>query len=235
MSRAKWTIDEVGIELMRETEVNANQMTDDEFSRLKENVRISGLSSAIACFKDEANTYHIISGNHRYKACKALGYASLPVIWADEADLTRDEIIAIQLSHNSVHGSDDKNILKKLMQEIEDVKFKDFSFINIDELENEDGVDPEIIPLSEHYSVGLVLYRQDMDALDELLETESEMSATNQLVLMINGDDTEDAFLDAMQEVRRAYEIKSTSVAFSKILELAMEAKTNGETDEDTD
>jgi hypothetical protein len=74
-----------------------------------------------------------------------------------------------------------------------------------------------------------------MDALDELLETESEMSATNQLVLMINGDDTEDAFLDAMQEVRRAYEIKSTSVAFSKILELAMEAKTNGETDEDTD
>ena len=45
----KWKIAEVEVTQLVETEVNANEMTDEEYQRLVENVRITGgLSSAIS-------------------------------------------------------------------------------------------------------------------------------------------------------------------------------------------
>jgi len=38
---------------------------------------------------------------------------------------------------------------------------------------------------------------------------------------MVNGDQVEDEFLDMITKTKTEYNIKSTSIAFSKILELA--------------
>jgi len=221
----KWKTKTVPIEDIAPTEVNANRMDEASFQRLVDNISKSGLSSSIACYKrTDDGKYVIISGNHRYKACVSLGYSTLTIIYADEEDMTKDEILAVQLSHNSLHGSDDKGILRKLFDEIESIDFKEFSNISVDDFKPISIDSVSIVPLSEHYRVGLILYKRDMEALAELFDLVEEELAISETVFLADGETLTDDFITAMTEVKKQYAIKSTSIAFSKILELAASA-----------
>ena len=112
---SKWKFETINTKDILNAELNANRMTDEEMAKLIKNIQKSGgLSSAITCYKRADGKFVIISGHHRFKACVKLNFVQVPVIYALESDLTKDEIIALQLSHNSLHGSDDKGILKRL-------------------------------------------------------------------------------------------------------------------------
>lgn len=223
----KWKVKEVELNEIITTEVNANQMTDKEFDKLVDNIRKTGLSSMIACYKrEEDGKYVIISGNHRFKACLKLGYSKLNILYANEKELEKDEIIALQLSHNSLHGQDDKGILKRLFDEIQSIDFKEFAHIDIADLQiDSDVFSATFVPISEHYSVGLILYKKDIDNLGSLLELVEGMRKTNEYVILADGDKTQDDFINAIDTAKKDYEIKSTGVAFSKILEMAMAQK----------
>jgi hypothetical protein len=145
----------------------------------------------------------------------------LNVLYADEKDLTQDEIIAVQLSHNSLHGSDDKGILKRLFDEIGNIDWKEVAHISVDDLEVEDMFSGSIVPVSEHYRVGLVLYSKDMDLINELFEIVKVENETSDMVILADGDKSEDEFLDTITQVKTEFDIKSVSIAFGKILELA--------------
>jgi hypothetical protein len=217
----KWKVKEVDIKDIEGTEINANSMSKKNFTKLCKNIEKSGLSSMIACYLRKDGKYVIISGNHRYKACVTLGYSKLNVLYADEKDLTQDEIIAVQLSHNSLHGSDDKGILKRLFDEIGNIDWKEVAHISVDDLEVEDMFSGSIVPVSEHYRVGLVLYRKDMDLINELFEIVKVENETSDMVILADGDKSEDEFLDTITQVKTEFDIKSVSIAFGKILELA--------------
>lgn len=222
----KWKVVEVEVGEIEGTEVNANQMTKKNFDKLVENIRKSGLSSMIACYKrTEDGKYVIISGNHRYKACVKLGYSKINILCANEEELTRDEIIAVQLSHNSLHGSDDKGILKRLFDEIDNIDYKDFAHISMDDLKIEDDMfSGSIVPVSEHFRVALVLYKNDIELLEELLDIVHDDMKTQDMVILANSDECEDELVDAISLARKEFDIKSSSIAFSKILRLAKEA-----------
>lgn len=218
----KWKQGMVDICLIDEAEINANKMTDEEFEKLKSNIRLSGgLSSAISCYKKEDGRFVIFSGHHRYRACVQLRYKEIPVIYADEKDMTKDEILALQLSHNSLHGEDNKGILKRLFSEIQDVKFKVFAHIDINEIQSIDVSTSSFSLESEHYSVCVVLYKSSMDKLDELLEIVDEQKTRNDVVLLADGEKNEQFFLELMKSIRNKCEIRSPNIQFSKILELA--------------
>lgn len=220
----KWKVKEVNVKDIEETEVNANRMSKKDFAKLVKNIKESGLSSMIACYRREKDgKYVIISGNHRYRACVQIGYDKLNILYADEKELSRDEIIALQLSHNSLHGEDNKGILKRLFDEIESIDYKEFAHISVDDIKQEDMFSVSIVPVSEHYKVSLVLYKSDIEHLEELLEIIKEEKKQNDIVILADGDNTEAKFLEAISKVKKDYGIKSTSVAFSKILEIAME------------
>lgn len=220
----KWKLEEVPIELLRESELNANVMTDSYFNRLVENIKISGgLSSAIGCVK-KGDVYQIFSGHHRYRAAIQLRYKTVPVIYANEEDMTNDELIALQTSHNSLHGEDDKGILKRLFEQIQSIQFKEFANIDIN----------EITPISmdsvgfgieqEQYSVSLVFYKKEKAMLEELLGIINEQMSTSEMVILTDANETEEYYLQMMKAIERKYQIKSTSTRFHKLLELAKKA-----------
>ena len=182
----KWKQASIDISLIDEASVNANQMSEHDFNRLVENIRISG----------------------------GLGGAG-------DADITPDEIVALQLSHNSLHGEDDKGILKRMFAEIQSVDFKSFAHVNIDELEpiTTEGVSFSVA--SEHYSCCVVFYHKDMELLDELVGIINEQNGKNDIVMVVDGDENEDFYLQLIGQIRKKYEIKSSNMAFCKILELA--------------
>ena len=50
-STEKWKYAKVPIEQLEAASMNANKMTEQELDRLTKNIKISGLSSVITCYK----------------------------------------------------------------------------------------------------------------------------------------------------------------------------------------
>lgn len=222
MENNKWKYAKVPIEDVVPAPMNANKMSEDEQNRLTKNIKLSGLSSVITCYKRKIDgKYEIISGHHRVKSCIKLGYKEIGVLYAEEEELTKDEIIAIQTSHNSLHGTDDVSILKKLFEQIKSIEFKEFAYIDIDEIGKIDVNSASFSPEIEEYTVSLVLYKKDMQRLKDLLGIVDEVTAKSDLVVLADGEDLEEFTLEMLKKIKTKYDIRSTSIAFAKILELA--------------
>lgn len=217
---SKWKFQMVDAKNIHPAKVNANRMSDADFNQLVSNIQKSGLSSSITCYKKNDNSFVIISGHHRFRACLKLSYVKIPVIYADEKDLSNDEILAIQMSHNSLHGTDDKGILKKMFEEIKDIDFKNFAHVNIDEIGKISTENYSFSPEILQYTVTVILYSDVYNKLQEILGILDESISKSDLIVVAE-DKNENDFLKLMSEVKKKYNIKSTNMSFSKIIELA--------------
>lgn len=219
----RWKYDKVDINLIDEAELNANEMTGEDFAALCDNIGKSGLSSVPCCYRKENGRYGMISGHHRLRACKKLHHSTIGILWCDESELSKDEIIAIQLSHNSLHGQDNTSILKKLFEQIQSVDFKKFAHINIDEVApvSTDGI--SIYALKENFVFTIILYPNSFDNLDELYGDIREQAKKSDALILAGQEDNEMRLLKLQQDIGSLYNIKSPSIAFAKLLELASE------------
>lgn len=222
MKHDKWKVEKVSLEMIVPAELNANEMSEKDFLQLCENIGISGLSSVPACYRRESDgKFVIISGHHRVRAAEKDGYTEIYIIYAEEKYLTKDEIVAIQLSHNSLHGEDNKGILKRMFESIQSVEFKKFAHIDINEIGSIDIESVNIIPMRETYNVSVVLYKQDIRLLEELTGCIRESLDSSEYVILADQENTEEEYLNLMKEIGQKYNIKSSNIAFAKILELA--------------
>ena len=217
----RWRYEKVDINLVDEAEQNANRMTDEEFNALCDNIGISGLSSTPCCYKKNNGRFVMISGHHRLRACKKLRYKTIGILWCPEEELSKDEIIAIQLSHNSLHGEDDKNILKKLFEQIQSVDFKQFAHINIDEIKPMESNGLDISLMKENFTFSVVLYNNSAEYINELIADIKELKRSSDIVLIADQNPCEDLYLNLANDIRNGLKIKSTNLQFAKILELA--------------
>lgn len=224
----KWKFALVDVDLLDAAEYNANEMTKEDYAQLVDNMRMSGgCSSAVSAYRHENGRYTIINGHHRVKACKDLSIRKVPCVYADECDLERDEIIALQLSHNSLHGTDNPGILKRLFDEIQSVDYKKFAHINMDEIKPISTESFSFMPQTQNYNVAFILYSKDLDAAEELIGDIRNAARTSDVVICADGKDTEEEFLKLLGEVRNKYDIRSSHITFAKILELAKLALDN--------
>lgn len=220
----RWKYEKVDIGLIDEADMNANEMTGEDFAALCDNIGKSGLSSVPCCYRKDNGRFVIMSGHHRIRACKKLHYKTIGILYCEESELiSRDEPIAIQLSHNSLHGQDNRSILKELFERIQSVDFKKFAHINIEEVNpiNADGID--IFALKENFVFSIILYPNSFDSLDELFGDIREQAKKSDTVILANQEENEMAFLKLQQEIGKEYNIKSPSTTFAKLLELAGE------------
>lgn len=219
----RWKYDKVDIRLIDEADMNANEMTGEDFATLCDNIGKSGLSSVPCCYKKLDGRYVMISGHHRLRACKKLHYKTIGILWCDESELSRDEIIAIQLSHNSLHGQDNRSILKKLFEQIQSVDFKKFAHINIDEISPviTDGI--SVFAMKENFVFSIILYPNSFENIDRLFEDIREQAKKSDALIIASQEENEMIFLKLQQEIGNQFNIKSPSITFSKLLELAKE------------
>lgn len=223
VTEERWKYDKVDIDLIDEAELNANEMTGEDFATLCDNIGKSGLSSVPCCYKKADGRFVMISGHHRLRACKKLHYATIGILWCDESELSKDEIIAIQLSHNSLHGQDNTSILKKLFEQIQSVDFKKFAHINIDEISPVSTEGISVYALKENFVFSIVLYPNSFENLDEIYGDIREQAKKSDAVILASQDENEMLLLKLQQEIGKQYDIKSPSITFAKLLELARE------------
>lgn len=219
----RWKYAEVDIDLIDEAEMNANEMSGEDFATLVDNIGKSGLSSVPCCYRKANGRYGMISGHHRLRACKKLHYAKMGILWCDESELSKDEIIAIQLSHNSLHGQDNQSILKKLFEQIQSVDFKKFAHINIDEVSAVSTEGLSIFAMKENFVFSIILYPNSFENLDELFGDIREQAKKSDSLILASQEENEMLLLKLQQEIGNQYNIKSPSITFAKLLELAKE------------
>lgn len=219
----RWKYDKVSIDLIDEADMNANEMSGEDFAALCDNIGKSGLSSVPCCYKKDNGRFVMISGHHRLRACKKLHYREIGILWCEENELSKDEIIAIQLSHNSLHGEDNPSILKKLFEQIQSIDYKKFAHINIDEISpiSNDGID--ICALQENFVFTVILYPSSFEQLDGLFGDIREQAKKSDAVILANEEENEMLLLKLQKEIGSQFNIKSPSVSFAKLLELASE------------
>lgn len=222
----RWRYEKVDINLIDEADMNANEMTGEDFAQLCDNIGKSGLSSVPSCYKKDNGRFVMISGHHRLRACKKLHYKTIGILYCLESELSKDEIIAIQLSHNSLHGHDNTSILKKLFEQIQSVDFKQFAHVNIDEIVpvSTDGI--SVFALKENFVFTVILYPDSFENLDELLGDIREQASKSDALILANEEENERLLLKLQTEIGKQYDIKSPSISFAKLLELASERLT---------
>lgn len=219
----RWKYEKVDISLIDEADMNANEMTGEDFAQLCDNIGKSGLSSVPSCYKKENGRFVMISGHHRLRACKKLHYKTIGILYCLESELSKDEIIAIQLSHNSLHGHDNTSILKKLFEQIQSVDFKQFAHVNIDEIApvSTDGI--SVFALKENFVFTVILYPDSFENLDELFGDIREQASKSDALILANEKENEKLLLKLQAEIGKQYNIKSPSIMFAKLLELGKE------------
>ena len=219
----RWKYEKVDINLIDEADMNANEMTGEDFAQLCDNIGKSGLSSVPSCYKKENGRFVMISGHHRLRACKKLHYKTIGILYCLESELSKDEIIAIQLSHNSLHGHDNTGILKKLFEQIQSVDFKQFAHVNIDEIApvSTDGI--SVFALKENFVFTVILYPDSFENLDELFGDIREQASKCDALILANEKENEKLLLKLQAEIGKQYNIKSPSIMFAKLLELGKE------------
>ena len=187
----RWKYEQVDINLIDEADMNANEMSGEDFAALCDNIGKSGLSSVPCCYKKSDGRFVMISGHHRLRACKKLRYKKIGILYCNEDELTKDEIIAIQLSHNSLHGEDNKNILKKLFEQIQTIEFKKFAHINIDEIKPIDADGISIYALKENFVFTIILYPNSFGTLDDLYGDIREQSKKSDALILASQEENE--------------------------------------------
>lgn len=222
MARFKTDIQEVELSLIDLVEKNAHFMAQDTFRRLVENIKRDGqLTSVPFLVKYNTGRYTVISGNHRVQAAKMAGIVKASFIVVNENEISKDEILAIQLSHNSIVGQDDAELLKELLEEITDVAMKEYAHISNEILDAVKDIDYTIeMPNNEIVPVTLMFIDTMKIAFDKLLdhlENYTEREIENMTLMDAK---TLQKLNDTTSKVGQKYKIKSQALSICKMIEI---------------
>ncbi len=121
----------VPVEMLIEQSINARVMGQDAFHQLSQNItERGGLESLPFCALTE-HGLEIVSGHHRIRSCRKVGITEAWVL-VDVTGLTRDQIKAKQLAHNSLQGKDDMSIVQAIFASIGDADARIEAFVDVD-------------------------------------------------------------------------------------------------------
>lgn len=112
----------VDIDSLREQDINAQILQPRKFDRLTENIRLRGQVESLPYVhqSDPGDPMEIISGHHRARAAKQAGVTKIPVV-LDTRKMRKSEVVAKQIAHNELTGTSDEQVLKQMLESIDNV------------------------------------------------------------------------------------------------------------------
>ncbi len=98
-------INELPVESLNEASWNPNHMDEITLSRLIESLSRYGLVEPLVVRPKEDSFYEVLSGNHRLKAIRNMGFSLVPCI---VVNLNDAESMLLAQTLNGIHGEDDQ-------------------------------------------------------------------------------------------------------------------------------
>lgn len=218
----RFKIAEVQLSDIKLVEKNAHFMSNDTFTSLVNNIKRDGqLSSVPFCVRHEDGKYTVMSGNHRIQAAKMAGLTSVYVMYVEESETTRDWLLATQLSHNSIVGQDDAEILKQLLDEIVDVAMKEYAHISNEVLNAVKDIDYTVeMPSNEVVPVTLMFIDTSKVTFDRLMEQLEAYTPAELENTIIMDKEYMKRLNEVTAKVSSRYKIKAQALSVCKMVEL---------------
>ena len=203
---------------------NARFFKRETFRQLRDNIAADKkLSSVPLCYQHEDGKLEVLSGNHRVQASIEAGLAHIMVLVITET-LDKSRRIAIQLSHNALVGEDDQSILANLWAQVESVQDKLYSGLD-SELLKELG-EVELVnfatPQVPAHMVTFLFTDGERDQLSEILDILADAARRSSAVHVCPGGQYE-AFTKLLADLKNAEKIRDSSLAMTRLLEIAAE------------
>lgn len=118
----------LSVDDVREQDINAQSMPKAMFDQLVDNIKNTGAPESLPLLVRVEQGIEIISGHHRTRAIRAAGQKMFLALMYESLDRAR--IHAKQLAHNSINGTSDPEIIKRIWERITDVQARFEAFID---------------------------------------------------------------------------------------------------------
>ncbi|MFE7330800.1 ParB N-terminal domain-containing protein [Streptomyces sp. NPDC057565] len=200
-------------------DMNARFFRKEEWDRLVANIAADGCLTSVPLIygagEYEEGRELILSGNHRTAAAVEVGLEAIDCMLIDDPQ-QKDELLARQLSHNSIAGQDDPATLKALYDQIEDVDWRAYSGLDDDVL----GLLAEVSPegLSEanldFATVSLIFLPNELEAARKAFDDARMGQNASWLAARADYEQT----LDTLASTHAAHKVGNVATALHAIL-----------------
>jgi hypothetical protein len=203
---------------------NARYMSHEMFGTLVANIKRDGaLSSIPLCYREPGGTLLALSGNHRVQAATQAGIGQILVMVIDR-ELTREEQVAIQLSHNAIDGKDDPLMLKQLWDEIKQIDLKLYAGLDSETIKELEKIQFTSIAETrlEYKTITLLFLPEEAEELKLMLQSLDSFFSGDEHYLLSRAH--YDEIFNLLLDVKDKYNIVNSPTAFMKMVELAKQA-----------
>ena len=150
------------------------------FNRLVENIRADNRLESFPFVAQTDRGYEIVSGHHRVRASIDAGITEIYCI-VDITGMNRDKIASKQLSHNSISGEDNDELVKRIFNSIADAEEKLKAYISANFEKEVASASAKEITFDERYRMVTLLFtEQDVEIINKALD---EMSASDDVYI----------------------------------------------------
>jgi len=206
----------------RSAKRNARYMKPEMMDRLAANIARDGqLASLPLCWCNSEGRYETMSGHHRIQAAIDAGVDSGLVLYTD-SELSQEERLAIQLSHNALSGSDDVQVLLEMVRDIQTPQILEYAAADLIELPDRNPV--KLLAMTEAKLVlrPITFYLTDPEAqtFDEFVEAYNQAPMREDSLGYLVHKDVWDEFMEIMAEMAGRHGLKSANAALSEVVEL---------------
>lgn len=218
MEKINYRIEQVAINKIVESPINAQQMAEKDFNRLVKNLKKDKVltSSVLLMEQSGANKLMCISGHHRIKAAKKAGIHEAPAIIINEVD--ESTRIRLQLTHNDIHGDPDDGILQILREKL--------NSIDLDLVEQFESKEPkkiedyELEDIEEFQYVSICLKPKSHEELKQIICSHSVEAEEK---MLIEAEDYEEMKKALTMAFKAGF--KTPGQAFRKFIDIINENK----------
>lgn len=199
--------------------LNARYMEPDEFNRLVRNVKRDGCLTQLPFVYRKNGNLVVLSGNHRVQAAIKAGLKTIEV-QAAIGSLTKDQALAIQLSHNAISGKDDMGVLKQLYESINDLEFKEYSGLDDQTLKMLDEITAQSMSGAnlKFQMLNFLFLPSEVQEIKKVIK-QVNTQVKNDVTLSAKYEDY-DVFLDTLNDVSKGTRIKNTAVTIMAMISI---------------
>lgn len=124
-------IEYLPIDDVKPNEYNPNRQSEHDFELLCKSIDEDGMTQPIVVLRE---TRVIVDGEHRWRACKALGFQEVPVVLTD---MTAAQARIATLRHNRARGDEDVQLAAAVLRDLVKLGATDWlkDSLNMDEVE----------------------------------------------------------------------------------------------------
>lgn len=206
----------VNVNELKEQDVNAREMDQDMFNQLTANIKSDGRLESLPFVAETEKGLEIVSGHHRVRSARSAGIDDIYVL-VDDTGLSRNKIRSKQLSHNSIQGVDNEQIVKQIYEMIDDANDRLAAFISKEMQEQMDKLPVNDVTFEMEIKSILVNF---MACEEENFQKAADMINAKFDKVYAADIKVMQPFIDCMKRVGKDYDIRAMSTTLDKMAEI---------------